>query len=184
MPKKSPIVYAVDSKKVFLLFRLRLPALLVGLVLGLGISFLTSRFEDVLAHDIRTAFFLPFIVYLADAIGTQTEAIYVRDLKSGRARFHEYLAKESLLGLIFGLIFGAASAVVAWYWLADQPLALSVGLATMISATLAPPTALIISQTIFHFHQDPAAESGPIATVVQDMISVVVYGIVCSIILL
>ena len=39
-----------------------------------------AQFEDILTRNISIAFFLPGIVYLADAIGTQTEAIAVRGL--------------------------------------------------------------------------------------------------------
>lgn len=62
-----------DYESIGTLMKLRAPALVIGLFLGIGISFITSRFEEVLSHNLRVAFFLPFVVYIADAIGTQTE---------------------------------------------------------------------------------------------------------------
>lgn len=173
-----------DTESVNLLFRLRAPALIMGLLLGIIISFLTSNFEEVLAHDIRVAFFLPFIVYLADAIGTQTQTIYARDMRTGKAKFQNYLMKEAALGIVFGILFSVIAAIVIFLWFEDMRLVLSVGISIFIASASAPIVALLITQASTIFHSDPAAESGPIATVVQDMLSVVIYGIVSSLIIL
>ena len=89
MNHQKPIEYADDDyESVRILFKLRAQALGVGLLLAVGISLITSRFEGVLTQHVQVAYFLPFVVYLAAAVGTQTEAIYARDLKTGKARFH------------------------------------------------------------------------------------------------
>ncbi|MBI4225512.1 hypothetical protein HY612_00180 [Candidatus Roizmanbacteria bacterium] len=79
---------------------MRVPPLVAGLFLGFFISFVTSRFEEVLTKNIEVVYFIPFIVYMADAIGTQTQTIYARDLSHGKANFVTYLIKEIILGLI------------------------------------------------------------------------------------
>src|SRR3990167_6221814 len=114
-----------DTESVRVLLKIRLPSLFVGLGLGVVLSFLTSRFEEVLSQNIHVAFFLPFIVYMAAAIGSQTQSIYSRDLKTGRAKFHTYLVKESFLGIALGAIFGVISGFIAEWWLADSLLASS-----------------------------------------------------------
>jgi magnesium transporter len=58
----------------------RLPWLLVGLLGSILATFVVARFEQTLETRVAVAFFVPGIVYLADAIGTQTEAIAVRGL--------------------------------------------------------------------------------------------------------
>lgn len=178
-------IYADDDKEsVSLLLRLRLPSLIVGLTLGIGISFLLSRFEEVLATNIRAAFFIPFVVYIADAIGTQTQTIYARDLRSGHAKFSTYLFKESALGLILGLLFGAISWGVIMLWLADTLLAMSVGVAVLCVVTVAPIVAMIVTEFLNDLHEDPAVGSGPIATVIQDAISILIYGSILSLLIL
>lgn len=185
MADSEQIEYADDNyEPVKTLFKLRAPALFLGLVLGFGISFITSHFEEVLASNVRIAFFLPFVVYIADAIGTQTEAIYSRNLKTGRAKFIKYLRKELTLGIIFGIVFGLISGLVSFLWLGDSLLTLSVTLGTFFAILFAPVMAIVVTHTFQLLHKDPAASSGPIATVIQDMTSVVIYGIICSLILL
>ena len=86
MPEKT--IYADDAKeKVGFLLRLRLPWLIIGLVGGTLASFLVSRFEEILSQNISLAFFLPLIVYMSDAVGTQTETIFVRNLAKGKVNF-------------------------------------------------------------------------------------------------
>lgn len=173
-----------DTESVVKLLRLRIPPLVIGLLLGLVISFVTSNFEKVLSHDVRVAFFIPFIVYLADAIGTQTQTIYARDLKTGKVKFHNYLIKESALGLLLGIIFSAFSSFIIIVWFADRLLAASVGLSILIAVTAAPVMALCITQITNLLKTDPAAGAGPIATVVQDMLSLIIYGLISSWIIL
>lgn len=173
-----------DTESTQTLARLRVPSLFIGLVFGILISFLTSRFEEVLQNNIQIAFFLPFIVYMADAIGTQTNSIYARDLRTGNAVFHHYLVKETALGFIFGAFFGLIASAVAWLWLGAPMLAVSVGISMFAATASAPVIALLITQIFDHLGKDPAAGAGPVATVLQDMISVAIYGIVCSMILL
>ncbi|HMT01657.1 MAG TPA: magnesium transporter [Candidatus Absconditabacterales bacterium] len=173
-----------DYESIGTLLRLRAPALVLGLVLGIGISFVTSRFEEVLSHNVQVAFFLPFIVYIADAIGTQTETIYSRDLKTGQAKLSNYLRKEFALGIIFGALFGVSSGLIVLFWLKNTLLALSVSLSSFLAIATAPLIALAVVHIFQSIHKDPAASSGPIATVIQDMLSVLIYGAVTSLFVL
>ena len=182
--KKTTLYVDDDYESIRTLFKLRIAPLILGLLLGFVISFVTSRFEEVLSHNVQVAFFLPFIVYIADALGTQTEAIYSRDLKTGKAKFANYLRKELALGIIFGSLFGIFSGAIALLWLKNNLLAFSVTIATFLSVAVAPLVALLITQFFQLIHKDPAAGSGPVTTVVQDMISVLIYGVASSIIIL
>ena len=183
--KKDSIEYVDDdTEPVKTLLRLRIPSLFVGLVLGIFLSFMTSRFEEVLAKNISVAYFIPFVVYVADAVGTQTQSIFSRDLRSGKARFKKYLFKEGMLGLIFGLIFSFIIFPIVFFWFKSFDLAFAVGLSVFCAILSAPLIALFITEIFELIHIDPAASSGPIATVIQDTISVLIYGVIASLILL
>ncbi|MFA6074174.1 MAG: magnesium transporter [Candidatus Woesearchaeota archaeon] len=183
--KKDGIEYADDDKEsVWTLMKLRIPSLVLGLILGVALSFVTSRFEEVLAKNISVAFFIPFVVYMADAVGTQTQNIYSRDLKSGKAIFKKYLLKESILGVTLGLIFGLIILPVVILWFHSFNLALAVSISTFGAIASAPLIALIITEILQLDHLDPAVGAGPIATVVQDTASILIYGFIASAILL
>jgi Mg/Co/Ni transporter MgtE (contains CBS domain) len=179
------IQFADDTTEpVKLLFKLRMPSLVIGLVLGMVLSFATSRFEEVLSKNIYVAFFIPFIVYLADAVGTQTQNIYARDLKSGKAGFKKYLIKESKLGLMFGSIFALITIPIVVLWFGSVELALAVSLSVLGAVATAPLIALMVTEFIQLERSDPAVGAGPIATVIQDTVSVLIYGFIASALIL
>lgn len=179
--KKSKIQYADDDRSsVRKLLLLRFPSVIIGLFLGILLSFATSRFEEVLVKDIRLAFFIPFIVYMADAVGTQTQNIYARDLRTGKASFKKYLFKEMLIGLMFGLISSLLSSLVIMLWFGSTELMLVVSLAVFGAIAIAPLVALLVTEIFQLEREDPAVGAGPIATVIQDTLSVLIYGFIAS----
>jgi magnesium transporter len=183
--KRKKINYVDDdTESLFLLLRLRLPSLTLGLLLGIFLSVATSQFKDVLAKNIEVAFFIPFVVYMADAIGTQTQAIYSRDLRSGKTRFHNYLIKETFLGMIVGALSAVAVAGITFTWFHSLQLTAATSLAMFFSVASAPLVALLVTEVFQLEHSDPAAGAGPIATVIQDTLSVVIFGLVASAIIL
>lgn len=173
-----------DKQSVRVLALMRIPSLILGLALGFGLSFAVSRFEEVLANNVQAAFFIPFVVYMADAVGTQTQAIYTRDLAGKTARFGTYLVKETSLGIVLGVIFGIVAAGAAMMWLGNVRLAITVGLTMFVAVATAPVVAILVAEVFQIEHNDPAVGAGPIATVIQDAISIVVYGLVASWLLL
>ena len=56
------------------------------MVVGLGLGFITSLFETTLQETVALAYFVPVVAYIADSVGTQSEAITVRALATMRIR--------------------------------------------------------------------------------------------------
>lgn len=121
---------------------------------------------------------------MSDAVGTQTETIYIRHLRQKKADFWKYFLKETALGLSLGLIFGAIIGIFSLWWLGSSDIAWTIGLAMFIDVALSPLLALIFPVLLYRDHMDPALGSGPLATVTQDFISLMVYFGIASMILL
>ncbi len=175
-----------DSKEsVTLMIEHRLPWLAIGLIGGMLATVLASRFEDLLSANIKLSFFIPVIVYMADAVGTQTESVFVRNLgRSKKVKFLSYLFKELLLGIFIGLLFGIGIGGFSYVWFGDLSISLTVGLAMFATITVAPVVALIISEVLFKEHTDPALGSGPFGTVIQDLLSLFIYFTIAGLIIL
>ncbi len=177
------VLYANDAtESVPLLLRIRLPWLIAGLALSLATAAVVSRYEEVLSLDARIAFFMPLIVYVSDAVGTQTATIYIRNLHKKQAKFATYIIKELCLGLAIGAIFGVVTATVTHFWLGANDLALAVGLALFASITCATVFALLLAALLNRLRTDPATGADPIVTVLQDIISLMIYFWVVSLI--
>lgn len=181
-------IYANDAtESVGLLIRLRLPWLLAGLVAGSITTLAVSKFEHVLASEVRLAFFIPLIVYLSDAVGTQTETIFVRNASKRNLSMHSFLrmlTKELSIGLILGVIFGVLSAAFAYWWLGSAAVAITVGTAMALSISSATVIAIIAPAILKRGHQDPAIGSGPFTTVIQDFVSLMIYFLIAATIIL
>ena len=65
----------VEAHETIRAFRARMPWLALGLLGGMLAGGVASIFEESLKREVTLAFFLPLVVYMADAIGTQTETI-------------------------------------------------------------------------------------------------------------
>lgn len=120
---------------------------------------------------------------MSDAIGTQTENIYVRNLAKFRDNFFPYLLKELVVGICFGVIFGILLGLFANFWLGSDSVAISVAIAMFINGMLAPIVALIVPEVLFKEHEDPALGAGPFTTLSQNLISLSVYLLVATLII-
>lgn len=155
--------------------RHRLPWLLAGLGGSVVATLLVSRFEGMLAARPALAFFVPGLVYLADAIGTQSEAIAVRGLSLSHARFAPLFAGELRTGLLIGLVLALLAFPMIWLVFGDAGLAGTVALALGIASMLASLLGLAMPYLLDRLGTDPAYGSGPMATIVQDVLSLAIY---------
>jgi magnesium transporter len=138
-------------------------------------TLVVAFFERQLQSRVAIAFFIPGIVYLADAIGTQTEAIAVRGLSLSHAPIRQLVMGELRTGLLIGLTLGALSFPAVWLMFGDVRLGLSVGLALLVAGAVATTIGLLFPWALERLGRDPAFGSGPIATIVQDVLSLVIY---------
>jgi magnesium transporter len=155
--------------------RHRLPWLLVGLAGSALATAAMAAFESTLSTTIAVAFFVPGIVYLADAIGTQTEAIAVRRLSLTHAGLAHLLGGELRTGMLLGAILGLVSFFPVWFAFGDVRLAAAVATAIFAAGTMAAGLGLLLPWWIARTGRDPAFGSGPLATVIQDVLSLLVY---------
>jgi magnesium transporter len=152
----------------------RLPWLLLGLAGAMASTLIVGAFEVQLDKKVLVAFFVPAIVYMADAVGTQTEALLIRGLSVG-VDLPRVVRRELVTGVIIGVLLGAAFmafAVLAW---GDVAVAGAVALALLASCSTATVTAMALPLAFQRVGLDPAFGSGPLATVIQDLVSIAVY---------
>jgi magnesium transporter len=175
MLTESNHVHAALEGKPLSRLRRRLPWLLVGLLGSVLATMVMAYFEQALERRLVIAFFVPAIVYLADAIGTQTEAIAVRFLAHHHAPLHKLLPTELATGLLIGLCLGLAIFPLVVVGFGDLRLALAVTLAVVSAGVCATCVGLIFPWLLSSAGADPAFGSGPVATVIQDVLSLVIY---------
>lgn len=180
--RKSSAARLATIEPVYRRFWHRIPWLLVGLAGAMLAADIIGWFEAHLREKLILAFFIPGIVYLADAVGTQTETVVVRGLSVG-VTINRVLRLELLTGLGIGLALALAATPFVWWRWGDPEVALSVGLAIFIACATASLVALTLPWLLHRGRFDPAFGSGPLATVIQDLLSVLVYFAIISLVL-
>jgi magnesium transporter len=94
----------------------RMPWLAVGLAGAMVSAGLLAGIEEQLATNIAVAYFIPGIVYLADAVGTQTETLAIRGLSVG-VGIRRIARREAITGLLVGCLLAAAMLpIITWLW--------------------------------------------------------------------
>lgn len=183
MNETATALYALEANPLRRAMH-RLPWLLIGLLGSFFATFVMAWFEPALQRQIAIAFFVPGIIYLADAIGTQTEAIAVRGLSFSVNSFGKLLAGEMLTGFLLGGIIGllAFPVVVAAY--GDMRLAGAISLSLVAAGSSATSVGILFPWFIGRLGYDPAFGSGPLATIFQDIFSLVVYFAVVTLLML
>lgn len=162
----------------------RLPWLLVGLLGSMVATFVVARFESALASKPALAFFVPGLVYLADAIGTQSEAVAVRGLSISRVGLGHLLGSELRTGVLIGLVLAGVAFPLIWLAFGELRLAAAVALALGGASVLASMLGLLLPWLLGRLGTDPAYGSGPLATIVQDVLSLLIYFTSVSLIVL
>ena len=158
----------------------RLPWLLVGLGGSMLATAFVAGFEGTLQAKVAVAFFMPGLVYLTDAIGTQTEAIMVRGLSTTQQSGRKLLWGELRTGLLLGAILGAlvfAAVLVAYR---NVRLAMAVAVTVTTAGLTACTIGMGLPWLLGRLGKDPAFGSGPLATIVQDVLTLVIYFLAVS----
>ena len=152
----------------------RFPWLLVGLIGAMASAVLVGAFEHRLEENLLVALFVPAVVYMADAVGTQTETVLIRALAAG-VTIKSMVRRELLTGAAVGVMIAVAFFLFALAGWNDEQLAVAVGIALFASCSIATSLAMVLPAIFERLGFDPAFGSGPLATVIQDLLSILVY---------
>jgi magnesium transporter len=155
--------------------RHRLPWLAVGLAGSILATQVVSGFEATLSRNVALAFFIPLLVYLADAVGTQTETVAVRGLSLSGLGLRALLLGEAGAGLLIGAVLGLLAAAFAWISFGQPALAIVLGTSLFCACVLATTIGLLLPWSFSRLGWDPAFGSGPVGTIIQDVLSLLIY---------
>jgi magnesium transporter len=161
-------------------FRRRVPWLIFGLFASSVITFVMAGFEQTLTANVTVAFFVPALVYIAGAIGTQAVSVAVRGLTTDDISIARLLRDELIIGMAIGASLGLISFVLVFAAFGNGALSLAVGLAVLGGGTVSAIVGFGLPWTFDYFGSDPAIGSGPICTIIQDVSSLFIYFILVS----
>jgi magnesium transporter len=104
----------------------------------------------------------------------------VRGISLTDAAVAPLLVGELCTGVLIGVALGALAYPLVWLAFGSVALAATVAVAVIAACSVATTIGLLLPWTFARFGYDPALGSGPLATVVQDVLSLLIYFLVAS----
>ena len=181
----GPLEQSVSEASIFALYRARifwLVLLVFGNIFsGAGIAY----FEETIAAHLALLFFLPLLIASGGNAGTQSATLMVRALATGDVRpsdFGRLLGREVVIALALGLTMAAAVTVIG-VWRGGVDIAIVTALAMVSIVLMGALIGMCLPFIFAKIDRDPAAASGPLVTSIADVLGVLTYFTIASIIL-
>jgi len=162
----------------FRVARSRLPWLLGALLGQLGAVLVMSHFETSLESMVALTFYIPMIMATAGNIGIQTSSVVVRGLATGEVDFY-HLGRHLMRELGTAFMTGVAVAVfiylISWVVSGDVNLSFVLSLSMLLVVLFAAMAGSGIPLMLHKFGIDPAVATGPFITTANDIVSMLIY---------
>ena len=178
----------------------RFPWLMASWIGGIFALLIISFFEKIMLDQIVLASFIPIIIGMGGNVGTQTSTIIVRGIATGHVNideFYKVIIKEIkvglILGIIYGILLGLLGAIISLLTESNFlnlsinaypfDLGLTVSLSIFSSMLIACTVASIIPMILYKLKLDPAVSTGPFVTTAIDILGVLAYFSIATILL-
>ena len=165
----------------------RLPWLSITLIGGMLTVKVMQSFDTLLNQIIVLTFFIPVIIATAGNVAIQSATVIVRGLALGEAKKSRLLSntmREVGVGVVVGLFCSVISGVGAGLFINSAELGFVIGISMMCAITLASFNGVLIPLFCDFAGIDPAIVSGPFITTLNDVLGVLIYLGIGTLILL
>jgi magnesium transporter len=158
--------------------RARLPWLIAGLFGGILAAVVINQFESSLERILALSFFFPVIMAMGGNTGTQAATVAVRGLATGDislVRIGRRLLVEMKVALINGIICGILLGVIVGVWLSDYGLGSVITISLILIILNSGFIGAAVPMVLKRFNIDPALATGPFVTTSNDILSLLIY---------
>ncbi len=154
----------------------------VWLILLIFVGFISAWVLEANSFHIKTvvalSFFMPLLLGASGNAGTQASTVVVRELATGNIKIEalfQVVKKQVSVGVVVGTIMAIVVALRA-LWLDENPkVGITVGLAMIMTVTLATTLGAFLPILFKKLKFDPAVMSGPFITSIIDVVSLLIY---------
>jgi len=165
---------ADGSDTVWESVKARAPWLAINLVTAFIASGIISLFEGTIDQLVQLAILMPVVAALAGNAGSQgltvaVRAIAEREMEGKASR--RAVVRETLTGLVNGLIFAVGVGLIAFFWFWKVDLAVVIGVAMFASFVWAGISGILVPLTLKRLGADPAVASSVFVLTLTDVMA-------------
>ena len=147
--------------------------LFVNLGTAILASFVISLFDATIEQMVALAVLMPIVASMGGNAGTQTMTVAVRALATqdlGAVNAARVIGRETIVGLLNGLMFALIMGLIAFYWFGSGQLGVVIGAAMIINLLVAALSGILIPLGLHALDLDPAIASGVFVTMMTDCV--------------
>jgi len=147
--------------------------LAINLATALLASSVISLFQGTIEKVVALAVLMPVVASMGGIAGTQSLTILIRAMAMGQINDRNQLwliGRESLIGLINGILWAAVVAITASLWFDDFTLGLIIAFAMLINLVTAGLSGAGLPLVLQRLNIDPALAGGVLVTTVTDIV--------------
>ena len=144
-----------------------------NLVTALLASSVIHLFQGTIEKVVALAVLMPIVASMGGIAGTQSLTILIRAMAMGQISNRNQLwliGRESLVGLLNGLLWAAVIAVTASIWFGDMVLGAIIACAMLINLITAGLTGAGLPIVLRRLRIDPALAGGVLVTTITDVV--------------
>ncbi len=179
--KEDNVLVKTLSSPIGVMAKIRLPWLIVGLFGGVLAAQIIRIFESPLSQHFILAAFIPLVVYMADAVASQTQMLYIRNLAMRSFSSKKYFIKEIKTGILIAMVIAAVLFVMTFIISGEVLMAMILSISIFFTVMTAITVGLFIAWILFKSGKDPAMGAGPFGTIAADISSLIIYFVIVSV---
>ena len=148
----------------------------VNLATAFLAAWVAGLFEATLDQVVMLAILMPVVPSMGGIAGTQTLILITRGLALGqieRANARWLLQKEVGVAVFNAIGWAAVVALVTWLWFDDWRIGMVIALALGISLLFAAVSGFLIPMTLKRLRIDPALAGGVLLTTITDVVGLI-----------
>lgn len=171
---------------LFTIARRRVLWLLVLLITNTGTSAVIRSQQDILQQVVALAAFIPLLIGTGGNVGAQSSTVVIRGLNTeevANLSAARIIGREALAGLLLGAMLGAVVLIWAYFLQGSWAVATAVGISLVAISVLASIAGSALPLVFQSLKLDPALMSAPFITTAVDVLGVLIYLTVASLIL-
>lgn len=172
---------------IFATFRQRIPWLLVLMISATASSMIITAFEDALAAQVALTAFIPMLMNTGGNSGSQASVTIIRGLSLNEIQYKDFfkvLWKEIRVGVLCGVTLAAANYVKLL--LLDRVsflIAAAVCLTLVLTVILSKIVGALLPMGAKKIGLDPAVMASPFISTIVDILSLLVYFQIATLLL-
>lgn len=154
--------------------------------LWLGINLLTAFlaagaigiFEDILDQVVALAILLTIVPSMGGIAGSQTLTLVIRGIALGQlgsSNYRSLIKKEISIGILNGLVWALVVATFSVFWFENYSIGAIIGFALLVNLITGAFAGAVIPILLRQFGIDPAIAGGVVLTTVTDVVGIIAF---------